>query len=403
MNQLAPESSNRRIGWLEMLDILTDSNGRRKERPFNSSSDFEKVIMFLLQHEGWRVQPTSLNNKIFDFELQQNGLSVAVQARNHKYKVHIEQLEKFLDYLSQPEGNRFTSGFIISAAGFSQSVYSYLRAEGINNLRLGVFDNGSILWDDVKLYTPKTNKKATYIGVFTCKGGVGKTTVSTHLAGAFALNGYDVVLVDLDRQSNLRKLLGGEVYLPQTNGATGSNITVLNHSEWNDEANKENKIVICDCNPEFSSNPLDFIRKFDYCLVPTTLNPLGINKNADVIKRTFLEIRRVNQKAELFVLINNYHSDEATRNVTLNSMLREQFRTLTDNDPKCHYIDPENVAIRFSKHLWYWGYHLVDNASPQLAFRSIGGKSYPRTDFLKLVDYLENHTEIEKLKTIPVV
>ena len=45
-----------------------------------------------------------------------------------------------------------------------------------------------------------------YIGVFTSKGGVGKTTVAAHLAGAFALMGYDVMLLDLDPDKNLRKL-----------------------------------------------------------------------------------------------------------------------------------------------------------------------------------------------------
>ena len=134
---------------------------------------------------------------------------------------------------------------------------------------------GRLIWNAEEFDSIVEREKVTYFGVFTCKGGVGKTTISAHLAGAFALNGYDVALVDLDRQQNLSKLLGEGVYLPNTKGKIGSVISVLSHEQWDETAYKDTKIVICDCNPEFDSNPTDFIRQFDYCLIPTTLNPLG--------------------------------------------------------------------------------------------------------------------------------
>ena len=153
-----------------------------------------------------------------------------------------------------------------------------------------------LIWDCEKIDVTEVRGETVYVGVFTCKGGVGKTTVSAHLAGAFALNGYDVALVDLDRQQNMRKLLGKGVYFPQTKRESGSKISVLSHEEWNESEYKDIKIVVCDCNPEFDANPAEFIRKFDYCLIPTTLNPLGMNKNADVIKRTFDEIAASTKK-----------------------------------------------------------------------------------------------------------
>jgi chromosome partitioning protein len=45
--------------------------------------------------------------------------------------------------------------------------------------------------------------------------------------------------------------------------------------------------------------------------------------------------------------------------------------------------------------LLYWGYHLVEGSKPQLAFREIAGRSFPKADFLKLLDYLEDETTIE--------
>ena len=227
----------------------------------------------------------------------------AVQVRNQRAKVHLGQIEKFIDFLEKANERNFTGGIFISTSGFTPSVYAYLREEKPANLKLAILRGNELIWNCEKIDLAEERDKTTYIGVFTCKGGVGKTTVSAHLAGAFALNGYDVALIDLDRQQNMRKLLGEGVYLPATKGELGSVISVLSHEDWDEADYKETKIVVCDCNPEFDANPAEFIKKFDYCLIPTTLNPLGINKNADVIKRTFDEIRSVNKDAHLFVLI----------------------------------------------------------------------------------------------------
>jgi chromosome partitioning protein len=365
--------------------------------PFANSLDLEKAVMAVFERDGWQVTIAPSENKDYSFELQRGEECVAVQVRSHKAKAHAGYLEKFLDFLEQPAGARFTKGFLISTSGFSPSVFTYMRTEEVVDVSLATFRDDHLFWETEEP-PPPPREELIYIGVFTCKGGVGKTTVSAHLAGAFALNGYDVILIDLDRQSNLRKLLGDGVYLPGSKGSLGATITVLNHDEWREEDYPDVKIVICDCSPEYDANPEEFIKRFNYCIIPTTLNPLGINKNADVIKRTFKAVRRINNQAELFVLINNYHSDEDRRNEVLNDILKSEFEELTVDDSRCHYIDPETVAIRFSKQLLYWGYHLVEGSKPQLAFREIAGRSFPKADFLKLLDYLEEHTQIESLR-----
>lgn len=389
--------ANNRMSWAELLDVLTDSD-RRRNTILEKPSEVERMALFLLRREGFSAQLASQSQKNYDFELYKPGERVAVQIRNHRAKAHLGQVEKFLDFLADNDSQHFTGGLFISTSGFTPSVYSYLREEKIRNLRLAIMREGRLMWNAEEIDSAAEREKTTYFGVFTCKGGVGKTTISAHLAGAFALNGYDVALLDLDPQQNLRKLLGEGVYLPNTKGTIGSVISVLNYKDWDESAYKDTKIVVCDCNPEFEANPVEFIRQFDYCLIPTTLNPLGINKNADVIKRTFNQIRRVNNKAHLFTLINNFQTDESNRNNLLNEVLKSQFKQFSERDDKCHYVDPNELAIRFSKQLLYWGYHIFENTRPQLAFRSIGGYSYPRMDFLKLVDYLELQTEIQKLR-----
>ena len=384
--------------WAELLDVLTDSD-RKREVVLERATETERMALFLLRREGWSAQVSAKEIKEYDVEVSKPGGRAAVQVRNQRAKVHLGQIEKFIDFLAQPNPKNFTEGLFISTSGFTPSVYAYLREEKITNLKLAIMRDHQLIFDCEKIDTAQEHEKTIYIGVFTCKGGVGKTTISAHLAGAFALNGYDVGLIDLDHQQNLRKILGEGVYLPATRGNLGSVISVLTKDEWDEGDYKDTKIVICDCNPEFEANPREYIKKFDYCIIPTTLNPLGINKNADVIKRTLASIRRENQKAELFVLINSLQTDEPNRNNLLNQALKTQFKEMRETDTRLHYIDPALCAIRFSKQLLYWGFHLFDGGKPQLAFKTVGRYSYPRMDFLKLVDYLELQTELPKAQT----
>lgn len=386
--------SQERMRWAELLDVLTDSD-RKKKIVIERATETERLALFLLRREGWSAQISSKEIKEYDIEIFRPGEKQVVQVRNQRAKVHLGQIEKFLDFLAQPNTKNFTEGLFISTSGFTASVYSYLREEKIKNLKLAILGDNQLIFDCETADLQEEREKTIYIGVFTCKGGVGKTTISAHLAGAFALNGYDVGLIDLDHQQNLRKILGEGVYLQKTKGNLGSVISVLTKDEWREGDYKDTKIVICDCNPEFEANPREYIQKFDYCIIPTTLNPLGINKNADVIKRTLHSIRRENQKAELFVLINSLQTDEPTRNNLLNQVLQTQFKQMRETDAKLHYINPTECAIRFSKQLLYWGFHLFDGAKPQLAFKTVGRYSYPQMDFLKLVDYLEMKTAIQ--------
>jgi len=389
--------SQKRMRWAELLDVLTDSD-RKREVVIERATEAERLALFLLRREGWAAKLAPRDIRHFSIEISKPGQRTAVELKNQRAKVHLGQIERFLDFLSSGP-KHFNTGLFISSSGFTPSVYAYLREERIANLQLAIMRDNNLHFDPERIDQAEERERPIYIGVFTCKGGVGKTTISAHLAGAFAMNGYDVALIDLDHQQNLRKILGEGVYLPATRGNFGSVVSVLTKDEWDEGDYRETKVVVCDCNPEFEANPRDYVQKFDYCIVPTTLNPLGINKNADVIKRTLSAIRRENQKAELFILINALQTDEANRNILLNQSLQTQFRTLQETDSRVHYINPADCAIRFSKQLLYWGYHLFDGSKPQLAFRSVGRYSYPRMDFLKLVDQLELHTEIAKAKT----
>jgi chromosome partitioning protein len=391
------------------------------EFAFNDPTDFEKHAALLFKKEGYEVTiPTAPNTRGYDIELQKGVERIAVQVKNHKAKCSVAQVQRFLDFLELPLAAKFTSGWFISASGFYKPALAYVERELPNNLRLGTCSNGVVLWNypepprkpKTGVEPPKLHPELKYIGVFTSKGGVGKTTVAAHLAGAFAEMGHDVILLDLDPDRNLRKLFlqdlddeqgDASLFVPpprNKKNQTGAVITVLNHDQWREEEYPDVKVVICDCSPSLPENPKSFIDKFDYCLIPTTLTPLGISKNADIIIRTFKHVREQNKKVEMFALINGYNAskDVEKRNEVLLHHLKRQMSEYTSLDPKCKFIEPEAAKIRYSNSLLYWGYHIVDRTKPQLAFNEICGKSHPRTDFFQLAEYLENHTDIDKLR-----
>jgi chromosome partitioning protein len=388
----------------------------RIESSLNDPEEFESYLAKLFQSEGYEVVLPPADRRGYEFELRRKSSSIAVQAKAYAGKCSIAHIEKFLHFLGTSESKqRFSEGWFVVANGYASTVAQWAAAEQLSHLRIGTVEDGKVRWiypDREGERREKSRKKSfedyTYIGVFTSKGGVGKTTVAAHLAGAFALMGHDVVLLDLDPDRNLKKLFlrdpemineDASMYVPPVSSdEEGATITVQTLEEWYAQGKPDAKLVICDCSPVLAENPINIVGLFDYCLVPTLLTPLGIAKNADVILRTFHHIRRYNQKARLFALINGYITDQEERNGLLIDHLQKHLRKYLRTDKKCKFIHPDQVRIRHSLSLLYWGEHIINKSKPRLAFQKVGGRSYPLADFLQLASYLEDHTEIEELR-----
>jgi cellulose biosynthesis protein BcsQ len=230
---------------------------------------------------------------------------------------------------------------------------------------------------------------------------VGKTTVAAHLAGALALQGFNVAIVDLDPEENLQKLVGDGVFVPNPKGV-GTNIQVFQAENWHEDSARDCQIVICDCSPALERNPEELVKRLDYCIIPTTLNPLGINKHGKVIQETVREIREINKNAHLFVLVNNFKDPGIRRFKLLKDVYFDAYKEISKIDDKFHCIDPEEVCIRASDLLYYWGIHILenpDNPASRLAFDLIGGRCYPREDFISLADYIETKAGIGVLRS----
>jgi cellulose biosynthesis protein BcsQ len=354
---------------------------------------FQQHVVKLFQTEGWTVE--IVNQASYDLIVKKDNQLGAVQVKWLKSPVQKPQLSKFVDFLDTNAGRKFNQGFFITTQGYGGSARALIRTWGQNpKLLCGIGTQNEIIWinDNPDRSAPKPPKPdKIYFGVFTCKGGVGKTTVAAHLAGAFALQGFNVALVDLDPEKNLQKLIGDGVYLPKPQ-SVGESIEVYDREAWDEDAARDSKIVICDCSPAFERNPEDLVKKFDYCIIPTTFNPLGINKHGQVIKDTVTDIRKVNTNAHLFVLVNNFRPTTKRQMQILKGVFFEAYDEIKAMDEKFHCIEPEQVCIRSSDQLYYWGIHCLENPEfprSELAFKLIGGKCKPREDFIDLADYIE--------------
>ena len=372
-------------------------------------AQFEQYVARLFVRAGWQVETAKPNQPEYDLIIKKGRYIGAVQVKWLKSNVSTPQLLKFYDFLDSPTGKQFNCGFFITTKGFGGPARALIKSWGTDSkIWCGFIADSKIHWEgrseepDASHDSQPAPVRKIYFGVFTCKGGVGKTTIAAHLAGAFALQEFDVALIDLDPEQNLHKLVGDGVYVRNLKGAgAGNTIEVFNGEDWHEDAARDCKIVICDCSPAFERNPRELMQRLDYCIIPTTLNPLGINKHGKVIQDTVKEIRQINNQAHLFVLVNNYKKATPHQMAILKKAFFDTYQDIKKIDHQFHCIDPDEVCIRESDQLYYWGIHLLenpDNPRSELAFNLIGGRCYPRDDFINLADYIEREAGLGILR-----
>ena len=367
------------------------------------------------------LKPKSVDGKWYDLEGSLGKGRVAVVLKTHKSAVRSNIVMKLLDEMDETNKNEntvFSHLIIVSASGFFETVYDYLDNHSIKNILLYSVDENLKLTESysfakgrniqknvekiksntANMPTKRKTKKAKLIniGVFTSKGGVGKTTISAHLAGVLTAMGYETALIDLDPQSNLKRLIGdGGIYVKNDNSGVGNTMSVLAAKEWDMEIAKEVRAIVCDCNPELDKNPVGFVRKFDFCIIPITLNPLGINKHASVVERTIEAIRAKNKKTKFLILINQYEQKEGKKNKILLDLLKSEIERIGVKYNGVSLIDPTQVAIRYSTQLFYWGLHTITGEKGcELAFEKVGVRSNPKDDFFRLGEFVVTCVDI---------
>lgn len=380
---------------------------------FENAKDFRDAVELTLQQEGWALE-NAAHPKAYDFIARKNNKTIAVLVKWYKSTMSSQPINKFESFLDETEaGKEFDGGLIVTNVGYAKPALAHIRGWGDNaKITCGLLQDKQIYWgpqiidnndngqSELNDDQDTLNDQKIYIGVFTCKGGVGKTTVAAHLAGALLLQNYDVALIDLDPEQNLHRLMGDGVFLPNP-GKIGNSINVFNNDNWGEEMAEECQVVICDCSPALERNPVDLIKRLDYCIIPTTLNPLGINKHGSVIRETVDAIRKNNASARLFVVVNNFRKIGNKYYNILRKTLLDTYQEISEKDANFECIDPSVLNIRSSDQLYHWGVHLLEDQDiprSELAFNLVGGKSNPRNDFIQLSEYIIENTLLKNHK-----
>jgi plasmid maintenance system antidote protein VapI len=104
-----------RMSWAELLDVLTDTD-REKRIVVERATETERMALFLLRRAGWAAQIAPKTQKNYDLEASKPNVNLAVQVRNQRAKVHLGQIEKFLDFLAQSDSKDFTKDFLFQRA-----------------------------------------------------------------------------------------------------------------------------------------------------------------------------------------------------------------------------------------------------------------------------------------------
>jgi len=127
--------------------------------------------------------------------------------------------------------------------------------------------------------------------VINAKGGSGKTTLATNLAGYYASRGVRTAILDYDPQaSSLQWLKARPSSLGEIHAASGApargNVPLGSRQGW---VPLETEILVVDA-PAGAAGLLlkELVRKANHILIPVAPSPIDIRASADFIKDLFL-------------------------------------------------------------------------------------------------------------------
>jgi chromosome partitioning protein len=204
-----------------------------------SPRDYEIFVAQCFRDIGFKViAPTNPNQQAWDLTvITPDGRRGAVQVKSRRSGVLPQPMFNRLSmYLTGPAGSEFDFGVNVVNTQFSVATLTVL--ENADPAQEEKFVYGAIVRHPVgrinwlyhspsadapppplpDLLKPKAQTPAYRVAVFTEKGGVGKTSVAAHLAGALLHQGHNAVLVDCDVQKNLSLLLGEGVNVRNKRG-----------------------------------------------------------------------------------------------------------------------------------------------------------------------------------------
>lgn len=117
------------------------------------------------------------------------------------------------------------------------------------------------------------------IAILNQKGGAGKTTIATHLARAYQLQGNDVLLIDSDPQGSARDWAAVKDDQPVT--VIGIDRPTIERDIKN--VGKGRDIVVIDGAPQAADLAVSAIKAADVIIIPVQPSPYDIWATADLV------------------------------------------------------------------------------------------------------------------------
>jgi len=160
--------------------------------------------------------------------------------------------------------------------------------------------------------------------IINSKGGSGKTTLTTNLAGFYASKEFRTAIIDYDPQgSSLQWLRVRPVHLPAIHGANAApakgGAPLQSMRAW---VPAETEVLLIDA-PAGASGLLlkELVRKSNYIVIPVAPSPIDIRATADFIKDLLLVGGARTSKAKIAVVANRVRSRSTTAYVALERFL----------------------------------------------------------------------------------
>ncbi|MCG6871882.1 MAG: ParA family protein [Gammaproteobacteria bacterium] len=156
------------------------------------------------------------------------------------------------------------------------------------------------------------------IVVVNSKGGCGKTTIATNLAGHFAKRGVRTALVDLDpQQSSLEWLAARPGWRPSIHGVDGQKGSL--------HLPRNTQVTIIDSPARVHGRQLsDIVRRADLVVVPVLPSPIDIRAAGHFITGDLLHLGALKGKSGRIALVANRVRENAKIFSALQTFLRRQ-------------------------------------------------------------------------------
>ncbi len=339
-----------------------------------ADTPYERDVAQAMAERGFAIEWPAPATSRYDFVATKGNLRCAALARDLKGKAELQAIMAFAAFMDTAEGRKFRFGIYVTSKGLTKGAALFIEENPQSRLRFYIRQGQRFVQiGGASEVVPRR------IGVYTFKGGVGKSKVSLLLAAALAHLGKNVALVDLNRAQNLYNLVGEDgLYLRGPDGRE-SVVSVFRRDEWDVRKGVWKKVgAILDTHylvfdfPQFFDKPADrqALAQLDLVLAPIVLTPDSLGIRHAVLRDTVTEVRQLNPTAPIWFLVNRLTPKQ------WNGPMRAYLKSAADlfrEEERAAILPPERFYIPYQAELEQLGADRALNPASKLRMLFGGG------------------------------